>query len=163
MKMIIVLLLSAVPCFAAADLNVAASSPSRVFFDDAVVGQTPTAIREAAPGFHQLKVQCIATSEVRIYDLYSPASVAIRKDIDVRFAGAPEEEVASEAPGVSSEVAGEKAAYDKQAQKEREKRHLTNGLLAGAVANELLNKGRSKGAVRGITLGGALLNQLIKR
>jgi hypothetical protein len=49
-----------------------------------------------------------------------------------------------------------------QLQAERDKNNTTKALLGVAVANELLNRGKSKKVVRGVTLGGALLNSVVR-
>jgi hypothetical protein len=50
----------------------------------------------------------------------------------------------------------------RQYQEERDKVRSRNVLLGAAAANEIFNKGGSKGTVRGVTLGGALLNEVLR-
>ena len=148
--------------FAGANLVINANSPSRVSLDGAEVGQTPTTLAEVAPGFHEVSVQSLATSEVRVYDVYSPASVTIQKDIQIQFEGVAPQAVAGDAPGVNPDVKAA-AAAERARQNERNKVRTRNTLLGAAVANEVFNRGSSKKVVRGVSLGGALLNELIKR
>ena len=92
MKNLVLVALSALaftaPAFAGANISINANSPSRVLLDDAEVGQVPTALADVAPGFHSLRVENLATHEVRVYDFYSPATAAIHKDIAIEFSGA---------------------------------------------------------------------------
>ena len=150
------------PVIAGANLVINANSPSRVSFDGAEVGQTPTTLASVAPGFHEVSVQSLATGEVRVYDVYSPASVTIQKDIQIQFEGVAPQAVSADAPGVNPDVEAA-AAAERARQNERNKVKTRNVLLGAAVANEVFNKGSSKKALRGVSLGGALLNELIKR
>lgn len=52
--------------------------------------------------------------------------------------------------------------YLRRQQEERDKVRSRNTLLGAAAANEIFNKGSSKGVVRGVTLGGALLNEVLR-
>lgn len=52
--------------------------------------------------------------------------------------------------------------YLRRQQEERDKVRSRNTLLGAAAANEIFNKGSSKGLVRGVTVGGALLNEVLR-
>ena len=164
----VLVLVSVRAAFAGAEINLEANSPARVLFDGEEVGQTPTTIRDVAPGFHEVRVQSIATGEVRAYDLYAPRTAVVRKDIAIQFDGVPAEPLGDDAPPVDPEAQAQADAEAAEAaklarSKEREKVRTRNTLLGVAAANELLNRGSSKKAMRGVSLGGALLNELIKR
>ena len=152
----------ATPAVAGLNLVLNANTPSRVFFDGNETGQTPTTLADVAPGFHEVRVESLQTREVRLYDIYSPASATLQKDIQIQWEGAVAEAVGDEAPAVNADVAAAEQAR-RDAQKERDKVRTRNTLLGAAVANEVFNKGSSKKALRGVSLGGALLNELIKR
>jgi hypothetical protein len=57
-------------------------------------------------------------------------------------------------------------AYDPYDQyrydQERSKVRTRNTLLGAAVANEAFNRGNSKDLLRGVTLGGAILNEIVR-
>ena len=53
-------------------------------------------------------------------------------------------------------------AYLRAQQEQRDKVRSRNVLLGAAVANEVFNKGSSKGTFRGVTVGGALLNEVLR-
>ena len=68
--------------------------------------------------------------------------------------------VAEDAPPVNTVVVRQ-AEADRAAREEREKVRTRNTLLGAAAANEIFNRGNSKGVLRGVTLGGALLNEIL--
>ena len=150
------------PAVAGVTIALNANTQSRVFFDGNEVGQTPTTLADVAPGFHEVRVQSLQTNEARVYSIYSPASVQIQKDIAIQWEGAVAEAVGDDAPAVDGNIAAEEAERKRRAA-ERNKVRTRNTLLGAAVANEVFNKGSSKKALRGVSLGGALLNELIKR
>lgn len=150
------------PVSAGVNLSLNANTPSRVFFDGEEVGQTPTSLADVAPGFHEVRVESLQTREVRVYDLYSPASVVLAKDIQIQWEGAVAEAVGDDAPPVDPNLAAAEEAR-RRGQGERNKVRTRNALLGTAVANEIFNRGSSKKTLRGVSLGGALLNELIKR
>lgn len=150
------------PATAGVNVVLNANTPSRVFFDGNEIGQTPTTLGDVAPGFHEVRVESLQTREVRVYDIYSPAAVTIQKDIQIQWEGAVAEAVGDDAPPVDQSVAAAEEAR-RRSQAERNKVRTRNTALGVAVANELFNKGKSKKVVRGVSLGGALLNELIKR
>ena len=147
--------------FAAANVSVNANSPAGIALDGQPIGQSPTVVG-VPPGFHQLRVESLVTHEVRVYEVYSPATAAIQKDLAIEFQNVPTAAVAADAPGVDPNVAAA-AAADRERQNERNKVRTRNALLGAAVANEIFNRGNSKKVVRDVSLGGALLNELIKR
>lgn len=155
-------LVLSVPVQGGVNLTLNANTPSRVIFDGEEIGQTPTSMAEVAPGFHEVRVESLATREVRIYDVYSPASVVLQKDIQIQFEGVAPEPTAADAPPVDPTIEAEAEAR-RRAAAERNKVRTRNTLLGAAAANEIFNKGSSKKALRGVSLGGALLNELIKR
>ncbi|MBI4863112.1 MAG: hypothetical protein HY815_23030 [Candidatus Riflebacteria bacterium] len=183
MKTTIAVLLTAVltasAAMAGAQVNVSANAPAKIYFDDQFVGQAPFSLRNAPPGFHQLRVENQATGENRVYDFYSPKGAAVVKEVTVQFAGGqdqgppppdggmePPSAVAGDAQQYPAEAASaerEAAERARRAEQQRQKRRLRNTLLGVAVGNELLNKGSSKKTVRGVSLGGALLNELFNR
>lgn len=152
----------ATPAVAGLNLVLNANTQTRVFFDGNEVGQTPTTLADVAPGFHEVRVESLQTRESRVYAIYSPATAAIEKSIQVQWEGAQAEGVAEDAPDVNPDVAAAEQAR-RANQNERNKVRTRNALLGAAVANEIFNKGNSKKTLRGVSLGGALLNELIKR
>lgn len=150
------------PAVAGLNLALNANTQTRVFFDGNEVGQTPTTLADVAPGFHEVRVESLQTQESRVYSIYSPASATIEKSIQVQWEGAQAEAVSDDAPAVNADVAAAEQAR-RAAQAERNKVRTRNTALGVAVANELFNRGKSKKVVRGVSLGGALLNELIKR
>lgn len=165
MKKLLALLLIAAPALAGANLNVTANAPAQVLLDGQEVGQTPASLPEVPPGFHEVRVVSVSTGEARTYDIYSPARATLQKDIAIQFQGVqppPVEDVAGEAPGVDPDIAAEEEARRRE-HAERNKVRTRNALLGTAAVNEIFNKGKSKKVLRGVSLGGALLNELIKR
>jgi hypothetical protein len=173
---VIALAIAAGPALAGAELHITSNAPARVLYDGEEIGEAPTSIRDVAPGFHELRVQSLASGESRVYDFYSPRTATVRKDVGVEFADAAASAAAA-GPDDAAAVAGtshehpgqaaspERDAYEagRRAEEERQKVRTRNTLLGAALANELLNRGSSKKTVRGVTLGGALLNEILRR
>lgn len=182
LKSLILLAATTTSAFAGAEVAVRSATQARVFFDDQEIGQAPIRIRDVDPGFHEVRVESVASGESRVYEFYSPRNTTVTKNIDANFGRAAYDDVSYQGQGAPDDynydVAGQTdqvppEAYEEAAdrsyeegkvdQKERTKVRIRNTAIGAGLLNELLNKGSSKKTIRNTALGGILLNEIINR
>lgn len=177
---------------ATARVKIDSDQPSNAYLDGKLVGSTPLTLSSIKGGAHTVKVENLETGEVKIFHVYSPKNATTEKDIDVAWdTAAPPPPVAPTTetvrtvvvqpaqpivqqvygPPVQAYYPAPRRHYrsrnygpynDSYYQEERNKVRSRNVLLGAAAANEIFNRGSSQGTVRGVTLGGALLNEVLR-
>jgi hypothetical protein len=186
--------------FASAEavLKIRSDQPARAFLNGQLLGSTPLTVTKLKAGTYTIKIENNESGEVKIYNVYSPKSATVEKEIDVEFAGdpAPVRDVAPTREVVRTTVIERRPPWppvpqqvvtvceeppppphppmrmyrprqgpyndDYYYREERQKVRSRNVLLGTAAANEIFNQGSSKGTVRAVTLGGALLNEVLR-
>lgn len=173
-------------------VRIRSDQPANAYLDGKLAGSAPLTISRMKTGSHTLKIENAQTGEIKIYSVNSPAGATAEKDIDVAWEGAaaPQAQPIAEPtteyvqttvvqpravvpvvlapvqPVVYRPYYGRGSRYDREylhrQQEERDKVRSRNVLLGAAAANEIFNKGNSKGLVRGVSLGGALLNEVLR-
>lgn len=159
----------AAPCMADSILNVDSDITAQVILDDEPLGTTPVLIKGVKPGVHTMKVVDPRTSLVREYNIYSPRSVTIQKDLFVTFGDVPVPATAPAAhlappPGAAQGSAIAPPPASAHPKGKNKKARFRNIVLGGALVNEVFNNSRKgKKTVRKGLLGAGLLNELLNR
>jgi len=82
---LVALLMTPTAVVAGGTVQARANLPATVFLDGAIAGTTPLDLTRIAPGEHEVRMVCLATSEVRSYALTVPRRVSIKKELRAMF------------------------------------------------------------------------------
>lgn len=158
--------------------------PTRLFLDGRLIGITPLQLSQLGRQHHTVVAQNTVTGEQKAFNVggrrgrggprtivieWPRACAPVGRPVVVQPLGRPYPTYGELPVAYATPVVG---AYDPYAtsndydqyrwDQERSKVRTRNTLLGAAVANEAFNRGNSKDLLRGVTVGGAILNEIVR-